>query len=701
MRTMPSLASVSIANITMAGFRGVRRRISLDLPQGFAVITGRNGSGKSTICDALEFALTGVISKYGEAVESKETVEDYLWWRGTALPEESFVSVTLLDATSRNVTVRRDRSGVSLHVEGVAETSWSVLERFLCDLDGAPPEPIQQLCRTSIIRDEWIASQSLDQAETDRFAFVKAALGSDILDRVEKQGKQVVSMLEARYREHEREYELARRTVTTLVEQLARARSKSSESANREAAEAALAALVTATKDAVDLRVAARREVASMRQRAERIDSIAVRLDETRRVIAAMSDSNATDEASLSVSAIAAQSTTVESLRQVLAEISAAGVDDAVSDAASSFAALFKHGSHLGLQDGHCPLCASELTEEEFLLALTRLQTSIAVAAREAADRQAQLEQAEDELNIATARLAVLSADREREVRARERVLTQAESLEREIEGLGVVIPGGFVEWLVAGNFEEYLRSHATDIRERAFAVELALQELDAAESFDALIDIERQLADAEAHSVAAALRVEASKAASDRAKSAIQRIRRGINEVIEERLFSLAPLLQELYQRLRPHVEWQEVTYQLRGEVRRFLSLRVGDNMNPRFMFSSGQRRAAGLAFLLAVHLSRPWSRFNSLVLDDPVQHIDDYRALHIVETLSAIRRGGSQVICTVEDDSVAQLLTRRLRGEHQEDGVVIEMDYEPGDGVVVSSRRVVRTSGELLLMA
>ena len=59
----------------------------------------------------------------------------------------------------------------------------------------------------------------------------------------------------------------------------------------------------------------------------------------------------------------------------------------------------------------------------------------------------------------------------------------------------------------------------------------------------------------------------------------------------------------------------------------------------------------AAGLAFLLAVHLSRPWCAWQSLLLDDPVQHIDDYRALNLVEVLTAIRRTGRQVIVAVED--------------------------------------------------
>jgi chromosome segregation protein len=85
--------------------------------------------------------------------------------------------------------------------------------------------------------------------------------------------------------------------------------------------------------------------------------------------------------------------------------------------------------------------------------------------------------------------------------------------------------------------------------------------------------------------------------------------------------------------------------------------------------------RRTAGISFLLAVHLSRPWCALRSLLLDDPVQHIDDYRALNLVEVLSSVRRTGRQVIVAVEDASLADVLCRRLRSSVNEDGRRFEL--------------------------
>lgn len=170
--------------------------------------------------------------------------------------------------------------------------------------------------------------------------------------------------------------------------------------------------------------------------------------------------------------------------------------------------------------------------------------------------------------------------------------------------------------------------------------------------------------------------------------------------EIVDEHLAALSPLLSELFLRLRPHLNWLELDYHLRGDIRHFLSFRVGDDLNPRFLFSSGQRRAVGLAFLLAVHLSRSWCQLKTVILDDPVQHIDDYRALHLVEVLSAIRSYGQQVICTVEDQALADLLCRRLRSGEDGVGLLVEMEYQLDKGVTIARQTPMYSLPEEVLL-
>jgi hypothetical protein len=137
---------------------------------------------------------------------------------------------------------------------------------------------------------------------------------------------------------------------------------------------------------------------------------------------------------------------------------------------------------------------------------------------------------------------------------------------------------------------------------------------------------------------------------------------RRAASETLDLRLERVLPLMSELYRRLRPHPFWTDIEYSIRGDVRRFLKLQVGEDLNPQFLFSSGQRRATGLAFLLSVNLSLSWSRWRTILLDDPVQHIDDFRTVHLAELLAQLVSDGRQIICAVEDAALADLLCRRL---------------------------------------
>jgi DNA repair exonuclease SbcCD ATPase subunit len=224
-------------------------------------------------------------------------------------------------------------------------------------------------------------------------------------------------------------------------------------------------------------------------------------------------------------------------------------------------------------------------------------------------------------------------------------------------------------------------------MKERAMALEKYVGLLETSKTVERVNQLRKQLEERRKQGDLLDARISKQKILSERFREAASAIKRMSGEMVDDRLAELSPLLQEIYARLRPHVDWTEMSYLIRGDVRRFLSLRVGDELNPKFMFSSGQRRAAGLAFLLAVHLSRSHCRLNSLVLDDPVQHIDDYRALHLVEVLHAIRRSGRQILCTIEDESLASLLCRRLQGPLGEEGLLLRMAYVPSAGVAVKS--------------
>lgn len=173
-------------------------------------------------------------------------------------------------------------------------------------------------------------------------------------------------------------------------------------------------------------------------------------------------------------------------------------------------------------------------------------------------------------------------------------------------------------------------------------------------------------------------------------------------NEIFTEQFDTVLPLFKELYRRLRPHTTWREIDTDFGGRIRASMNFTVGDGRNPQFLFSSGQRRAAGIAFLLAIHLSRPWCRLRTLLLDDPVQHVDDYRALNLVEVLSAVRCSGRQVVIAVEDSALADLLCRRLRSTTVEPGRRFELSLSPdGSSAIVDQMNILPLPKQALRIA
>ena len=109
--------------------------------------------------------------------------------------------------------------------------------------------------------------------------------------------------------------------------------------------------------------------------------------------------------------------------------------------------------------------------------------------------------------------------------------------------------------------------------------------------------------------------------------------------------------------------------------------------------------RQKAGAAFSTTPHSQRTalssaligMSSWRTLLMDDPVQHIDDFRALHLVEVLAALRLGGRQIVCAVEDEALADLLCRRLLSTSESVGRRYELDIGPtGATTVVLEREV-----------
>lgn len=143
---------MKLSHLEACGFRGYRNLLRVTFGEGFTIIDGRNGVGKSTIFDAIEFALTGSLSrKYNGAKASGETVDDYLWWSGSSpAGKPGYVEVGFRTESGKLITLRRGE------FEQPSQESLWCLTELLCDVSRGPVDPLTQLCASAIIRDEHI-----------------------------------------------------------------------------------------------------------------------------------------------------------------------------------------------------------------------------------------------------------------------------------------------------------------------------------------------------------------------------------------------------------------------------------------------------------------------------------------------------------------------------------------------------------------
>lgn len=649
---------MKLANVEISGFRGFREKCDFEFAPGFVVLTGRNGVGKSTVIDAIDFAVTGTINKYSVTTARGGGLDDHIWWTGDGIASEHFVRVTFVDKSGGLHRITRRR-----HAE--VEIESDSLRKVLC-LSGSIGASSETLMRTSIIRDETIAALSLDLAGQARFNAVRDALGAlDGTDHAKRmleiQNAAEAALNRDGLRLVELKADLARR-LNSLTEM----RSAIARQEDVLEAEKVIYGFLPDFGGSDRLRRA--REFLAARKAAEQS------LSELFGHIERVQPEQAFYRSPAGRDQIAAADQRVQQLAE---ELEAAknhfttldgelDSEHVLDDFISSYAEVLVHGRAIGLQQGHCPLCQAVRSDEQFLAALEH-------GSKLLEGRNAKVSKLVDSVEAsrrAVERLEVLlkAANVERESHLSR--IAKVEAWETELAKL-------LVDYALAINIDDREATQRTFLREqeRTASIERALFVLESSSLQDQLSALSKQVEQLRAEIDIEEARLVRSQRAADLAKQLYHAAQSVSNQVLVEQFETVLPLLKELYLRLRPHAEWREIETDFGGKVRASLNFVVGDGKNPQFVFSSGQRRAAGLAFLLAVHLSRHWCSWNTLMLDDPVQHIDDYRALNLVEVLAAIRTRGRQIVIAVEDQLLAELVCRRLRSSAEGMGRMFEI--------------------------
>jgi DNA repair exonuclease SbcCD ATPase subunit len=645
--------------VEMVGFRGFRDKVRFNLPTGFAVVSGHNGTGKSTLLDGIDFALTGTINKFTVTEAKGGGLEEHMWWLGQGLATEHYVSVGFIDDKGERFTVTRSRE------HGCEQDTRSIM-RSLCASEVSAT--VNDLMQSSLIRDERISALSLDLPEQARFAAVRAAIGGLVGPDYSRRTEEIEAAAKsAKARQDERIRDLQTELGRTLGE-LTEARSAAERSTGISEAMKTIEAAFTELPEGLSERTeVVRRFIADRRTALRELEgarAAAVKLlPEVQSISSAESTAEYERERLAREQALAQKASADEALQLAVRLEQSERENDEQS---VHFAALLDHGSALGLQQGHCPLCDAVRGQKEFDAAIAKAKERLAARGVKLAETIAAANSARSRVRDADRALA----DAEMRYTALSR---RAETLREELKAIQQI----YLRLSFPASESDPVGAQQLIFAEREKLVQLerALSVLEASNAVDRVSTLESRVTNLRARTEQEAARLASVEKAMDSARQINNAAKTVANEILTEQFDTVMPLLRELYRRLRPHADWSEIESDFGGKVRGSLNFTVGDGRNPQFLFSSGQRRAAGLAFLLSVHLSRPWCRWKSLLMDDPVQHIDDYRALNLVEVLAAIRRTGRQVIIAVEDSALANVLCRRLRSANEDGGRHFEL--------------------------
>ena len=670
---------MKIKSIEICGFRGFRDRIAFEFPESFTVISGRNGVGKSTLFDAIEYALTGRINKYTIEKAGGESWADYVWWCGEGRADDHYVSITFLNDEGQEFEIKRSREGTQAFDEKIIDNL------FVSDF--SPEDALSRLCQTAIIRDELITGLSLDLSETARFDFVRSALGAIGGEEYTSRSKSIIIAAQELHQAANSRLQESRSQANEVFSQLTWTREKTSHSGDvSNALEFVRSNISLRLPDEMGEQIAAIREYRNDRQErlneilqmAERYSAIWKEIEEIRK---------SKFEALLNESRKNLKSIE-EEIRSLQAKIDEeqkrARKDQTASDAGSSLAALISHGEQLGLHDDRCPLCNAIRTDKDF-------KDGIELAKKRLKELGGQIKEREQFVESLTSKFEAAQIERLKAQNNLDQLLSRKTQLEKTHNQIIVTLSNLGIEINKNTNTTK-LNQIVEGIRSEFIELDRNTRVLESSQTVNTIAEIEtryaaeRKKADEAEHLVARYDRALKDAKAMDHA------VKRTSAEIVDERLVAISPLLNEMYQRLRPHHDWRDIEYGIRGDVRRFLSLRVGDSLNPGFLFSSGQRRALGLAFLISVFLSRPWCRLNTLMLDDPMQHVDDFRALNLVEVLGALRKSDIQIICAVEDDALAQLICRRMPNVESQPGMHFDLERASAGKVSFKSAREIQ---------
>ncbi|MGL5613994.1 hypothetical protein, partial [Cetobacterium sp.] len=131
---------------------------------------------------------------------------------------------------------------------------------------------------------------------------------------------------------------------------------------------------------------------------------------------------------------------------------------------------------------------------------------------------------------------------------------------------------------------------------------------------------------------------------------------------------------IQYLYTLLSPHRNFSNLKIRVDGKggnLNNTLRIEVFDELNknivnnPAYLFSSAQINTLAIAIFLTFSLDNKWSKLDTILLDDPIQNMDDINIYNFTDLIKRISEK-KQIIVSTHDDRIKEFMIMKFGEEN-----------------------------------
>lgn len=663
--------AVAIRRVMIENFRGFRDQQVIDLAASATVVCGSNGKGKTSFFDALQWLLLGSLGRLADLASRRSSdyvINSFAGKRATATVSAE------LDLVGRRVTLTRTGARKETELQWLdAEQSLTGAEaqRALCEaLLGDPDISLEETMLTSGLLQQDVVRKVLQEEPKDRYRHMSALLGLEEIAGFETEAK-------SRAEERDRVAKSARSEHSDAESQLRNLESELARLTERLASEPEIARARKSLQGELSKGAPAFDITRLPAQAAE-----AVALGQFARSIRAAADDLLAREAMLSGQEAELSGLGAKELKPLEADIKKVTQEATEANETLGVALTRRHEAQerasqlaelaaqaLPLLGEHCPVCRLPIDPADVEVHLREL---IDAGGEDLPALSAASADAEERVRFVEARSRDLVARRD-ELRAEVELRKQLGAARAQWLNDCAALAAGdprvrtdVREKLASGDVDVIARLRASADRLTSIAEQLAsllgtsglAEEVQRVrEQVDGQVLLVRDLAE------------EAGRAsnAADSAKTLATGATRAIAGVTKTRFESLQPLVDDIFARLAPHPAFTTLGFEMGVAYRSGVAdpfvkdPESGVSADPLLVFSSSQANVAALTYFLALSWASTTKALPFLLLDDPLQSMDDVNALGFSDLCRHVRRR-RQLVVSTHESRLASLLERKL---------------------------------------